>query len=119
VGLSRDPIWETVAEPVAYVRAVLAREAPDIPDGLIEAAPWQQVEVAISTLDVDEEMVAAHDADTAHLGRRDRVLGRIEAGETLPPLIALGSARRLVDGYARLRALRLLVVERAAVLVQT
>jgi hypothetical protein len=43
---------------------------------------------------------------------------RISAAEPIPPLIALGTDRLLVDGYARIRALRRLGISHASVLVQ-
>ncbi|SDS69880.1 ParB N-terminal domain-containing protein [Microlunatus soli] len=71
-----------------------------------------------SALSVDESMVARHDDDPVHQDRRDRFCQAIVSGEELPPLIAIGVDCRLVDGYARLRAARLLEIEDVSVLVQ-
>jgi hypothetical protein len=102
-----------------YVRTILAHEADDIPQSLIDRFPWcQQFDVDLAALDVDEGMVRRHDRQSVHLRRRDGFLERIRSGEPLPPLIALGGRRRLVDGYARLRALRLLGIASASVCVQ-
>jgi hypothetical protein len=111
--------WTTVADPETYVRQVLVREADDIPAALIDVLPWrQQYDLSLVDLSVDEEMVSRHDRTPLHLRRRDGFIERISAGESLPPLIALGADRFLVDGYARIRALRRLGIAAASVLVQ-
>ncbi|NYH92188.1 hypothetical protein [Actinopolymorpha rutila] len=50
--------------------------------------------------------------------RRDGFVERIRSGVHLPPLIVLGRELKLVDGYARYRALRLLGIGSAQVLRQ-
>ena len=64
-------------------------------------------------------MVADHDTSVVHRRRRDGFCGAIREGVQLPPLIAIGPERHLVDGYARLRALRMLAIDRASVIVQS
>jgi hypothetical protein len=111
--------WMTVADPESYVRRVLAREADDIPVALIDAFAWRQHhDLSLADLRVDENMVARHDRIPLHLERRDGFMERISAAEPIPPLIALGADRFLVDGYARIRALRRLGISHASVLVQ-
>lgn len=111
--------WIAVADPEGYVRRVLAREADDIPAALIDAFPWRQErDLSLVDLRVDEDMVARHDRIPLHRQRRDGFIERISAGEPIPPLIALGADRFLVDGYARIRALRRLGIGRASSIVQ-
>jgi len=112
--------WRRVDDAGRYVREVLAAEADDIPSGLIDRGRWCQVDgFALVDLTVDEAMVAGHDADATHRHRRDRFVEQMLAGEPIPPLIALGADRFLVDGYARLRAVRLLGESHASVLLQS
>ena len=105
-----------IEDPAAYAFAILTEEALDIPVELIAGRDWFQDSLTLEMLDVNEDMVARHDADPVQVARRDGFVARIRAGEPLPPLIALGANLHLVDGYARCRALRSLGVERAAVL---
>ena len=112
-------VWSTVGDVEVYVRKILSREANDIPQSLIDRRPWwQQFEVGLVSLEIDEVMVRWQDGLHVHLKRRDGFAERIRSGEPLPPLIALGDDRHLVDGCARLRALRLLDIESASVCVQ-
>lgn len=112
-------VWIKVGDVDLYVRNVLALEADDIPQSLIDVGPWhQQFEVGLVSLEIDEVMVRWQDGLHVHLKRRDGFAERIRSGEPLPPLIALGDHRHLVDGYARLRALRLLDIDSASVCVQ-
>lgn len=112
-------VWSTVGDVDLYVRRILSHEADDIPQSLIDRRPWwQQFDVALASLEIDEVMVGRHDRQPVHVRRRDGFVERIRSGEPLPPLIALGDHRHLVDGYARLRALRLLDIDSASVCVQ-
>ncbi len=110
--------WEVVGDPATYVRSVLDREAPDVPSAVVVEYDWSQCEVAVSELWADREMLERHDKDETHLRRRDNFVELIRTGKPILPLIALGPAMRLVDGYARYRALRLLGVDQAQVLRQ-
>lgn len=110
--------WEVVNDPSTYVRSVLDREAPDIPRTRVAECDWFQCEVPLSGLRPDREMLERHDNDETHVRRRDRFVELTLAGAPLLPLIALGDGMRLVDGYARYRALRLLGVDQAEVLRQ-
>ncbi|MGH7487782.1 MAG: hypothetical protein ACREMY_19595 [bacterium] len=111
--------WRAIAEVDVYVRGVLEREASEIPTVLIESHPWRQVpDLALSDLHVDESMVARHDDTALHQRRRDGFIALVTTGKPLLPLIALGCERHLVDGYARLRALRKLGVDAASVIIQ-
>lgn len=109
--------WLRVGDPEAYARRVLAAEAPEIPATLLEGGSWTEDTVSPSELAVDEPMIIEHDADPIHQDRRDRFRRAILAGAPLPPLIAIGPDRHLVDGYARLRAIRLLGVDEVAVVL--
>jgi ParB-like chromosome segregation protein Spo0J len=62
-------------------------------------------------------MVAEHDVNPIHRRRRDDFVVAIKSGLSLPPLIALGDSRQLVDGYARLRAARILELVDVEVIV--
>lgn len=73
----------------------------------------------MATLSIDEAMVGWQDRQAAPVRRRDGFVERIRSGEPLPPLIALGASRHLADGYARLRALRLLGIVSGSVRVQS
>lgn len=101
--------WLRPDDPAEYVRGVLKVEAPEIPDALL-AGPWSQIVLSLSDLRVNEAMVAEHDVNPIHRRRRDDFVDAIKKGVPLPPLIALGVRRDLVDGYARLRAARVLGV---------
>lgn len=112
-------VWSTVGDVEVYVRTVLSHEADDIPPSLIDLGPWQQeFDVRLASLAIDEVMVRWQDRQPAHVRRRDEFVERIRCAEPLPPLIALGDDRHLVDGYARLRALRLLTIDSASVCIQ-
>jgi hypothetical protein len=104
--------WLSVPDPTAYACEVLRREAPDIPERLITTHPWSQCEMALDAIRPDEAMLERH--DTSHVRRRDTFVEAIRAGRAIPPLIVLGG--KLVDGYARYRALRVLGVPVAQVL---
>lgn len=69
-------------------------------------------------LSVDEVLVTEHDAEPVHRQRRDRFRRAILMGAEMPPLIAVESDLHLVDGYARLRALRSLAIAEASVVRQ-
>lgn len=109
--------WQQVADPEAYVRAVLRNEAPDIPASKL-AGRWRQTEIADTALEVDQRMIAEHDANPVHQSRRDTFVALILDGGPIPPLIALGTRHYLVDGYARLRAARRLGVPTVEAIVQ-
>jgi hypothetical protein len=108
----------TVTDLAAFVRRIVDEEAPSV-EWLIEGHErWVQVEVPLAELDVDEALIARHDADALHCARRDRVLGALRDGAELPPLLAVPTDERdlwLIDGYARVRALRLMGVDRVQV----
>ena len=110
--------WEVIGDPAAYAVAILANEASDIPTELITSHDWFQDTLSLDTLDVNEDIVARHDADPIHVARRDGFVDRIRVGERISPLLVLGASLHLVDGYARCRALRSLGVPMAAVLRQ-
>lgn len=118
------PRWIDVDDPATFVRTVLAVEAPDIPDALVTAYAWTQTTMPLDVLRLDQAMLDRHDRDPVHIARRNGFVGRIRAGEPIPPLIVLGLEPRdgtepkLVDGYARYRALRLLGCAHASVLRQ-
>lgn len=113
-----EVLWQAIADPSAYALAILGEEASDIPVGLVTSHEWFQDSLDLATLDVNREIIARHDADSVHLARRDGFVGRILDGESIPPLIVLGTTLHLVDGYARWRALRALRIARASVLRQ-
>lgn len=110
--------WKHVADPDAYVALTLAREAGDIPRETIAARAWYAAELPLSSIKVDEAMVQRHDRDETHSARRDRFARTIERGDELLPLIVLGGELRLVDGYARYRACKMLGIERVRALRQ-
>ncbi|MET9023830.1 hypothetical protein ABZV93_28030 [Actinopolymorpha sp. NPDC004070] len=110
--------WDGVREPAAYVREVLGREAPEIPEALLNEYPWVQTELSLSDVRPDIGMLERHGRDDVHVRRRDGFVERIRSGVSIPPLILLGRDLKLVDGYARYRALRLLEVDSASVLAQ-
>lgn len=110
--------WTQVEDPESFALSVLQEEAPEIPAALLEGQSWEQVTLPLTDLFIDEAMVATHDAEVVHQQRRDRFRQAIREGVELPPLIAIKSNLRLVDGYARLRALRSLAVEHASVVRQ-
>lgn len=112
-----DIIWSHPRDPSEFARHVLHAEAPEIPAEKLDGR-WRQEIIPSDELAVNEEMVTEHDADPVHQARRDRFIAMIRAGEPLPPMIALGSDRYLVDGYARLRAARQLDLSDVAVIVQ-
>jgi hypothetical protein len=105
-----------VSDAATYVHDVLRQDAPEIPSDLYLGRDWIQGELELSALAPDQEMIARHDRQQRHVDRRDRFIAAIRSGTEIPPLIVLGPDRKLVDGYARIRALRLLGVERAQVL---
>lgn len=107
-----------VDDPAGFAGRVLRAEAPDIPEDKINRQPWALRTLRLEQVAVDEAMVALHDDDPVHLQRRDGFVQMARAGEPWPPLIALGVDRFLVDGYARIRALRLLSVGQALVVLQ-
>ena len=110
--------WAQVGSPESYALSVLREEAPEIPQRLLERRTWQQLMLPLTALFVDESMVADHETEAVHRIRRDRFRQAIHDGAELPPLIAIKSNRHLVDGYARLRALRSLAIEDASVVCQ-
>jgi hypothetical protein len=110
--------WKVIDDPSAFVVAILAEEASEIPVELITGHDWFQDTLNLKILEVNEDIVTMHDADPFHVARRDGFVNRIRAGESIAPLIALGATLHLVDGYARSRALRSLGIRRAAVLRQ-
>jgi hypothetical protein len=110
--------WKHVADPDAYVSLTLAREAGDIPRETIVARAWEVTELPVSNIEVDEGMVQRHDLDETQRARRDGFARAIERGDALLPLIVLGGELRLVDGYARYRACKMLGIERVRVLRQ-
>ena len=109
--------WLRPASASKFVRDVLQLEAPDIPVTKL-VGPWSQRALAITELLANEAMVAEHDADVVHRRRRDGFVSAFRSQEPVPPLIALGPERYLVDGYARLRAARLIGLRELEVLVQ-
>ena len=110
--------WVQISDAGTYARQVLREEASEIPVDLIEGRPWTQIMIEPSALLVDEQMIARHDDDPVHQERRDKFRQAILLGRDLPPLIAIGPNRHLVDGYARLRAVRLLKIHEVSVVVQ-
>lgn len=110
--------WVEVADPESFARRVLQAEAPEIPAALLEGRSWEQLVLPITDLTVDESMVAEHDASLVHQQRRDSFQNAIVEGAELPPLIAIKANLQLIDGYARLRALRALSVDHASVVRQ-
>jgi hypothetical protein len=111
--------WQTVGDPSAYVRSVLLEQAPDIPDALIVERPWLQEEIALAALAPDLEMIERHDSQARHIRRRDGFVAAVRGGAEIPPLIVLGKNHKLVDGYARYRALRFLGLDHGQVLRQS
>lgn len=107
--------WTNVDDPASFVRAVLAREAADIPPALYEDRDWFVDEVMLADLDIDRDLVARHDREQRHLERRDSFVRLVRGGQAIPPLIALGPDLRLVDGHAHYRALRILQIGTARV----
>lgn len=119
VSLGRVQVqWEVVDDPSAYVCDVLGREAPDIPSALVVGQEWFQDGVALAVLRPNRDLLDQQDQEPEHVQRRDAFVARIRAGEAIPPLIALGFDMKLVDGYARYRALRLLGVAHGQILRQ-
>lgn len=111
--------WLRISDAGSYARQILGEEAPEIPTDLIENRSWTQLTMSPDALLVDESMVAKHDADPVHQDRRDRFRQAILAGQELPPLIAIGPDRHLVDGYARIRAVRQLKIDDVSAIVQS
>lgn len=109
--------WLRPASASQFVRDVLRLEAPDIPAPKLDGL-WSQRTLAITELSVNEAMVAEHDVDAVHRRRRDGFVSAFRSQDPVPPLIALGPERYLVDGYARLRAARFLGLRELEVLVQ-
>jgi hypothetical protein len=100
-----------------FVRHIVDEETPSI-EVLVEPhKTWEQVDLAINELAIDDDLIARHDSDPRHCARRDHWLGVIERGAVIPPLLAvpLGSRLCLVDGYARFRALRAAGITTASV----
>ena len=100
--------WQTIAQPDACVAAICASECADIPADLLCGA-WFADSLRITDIQVDEVIVARHDADLQHIARRDAFVALIQRGHPIPSLIVLRCARGeryLIDGYARFRALR-------------
>lgn len=110
--------WISVDDPESFARDVLQDEAPEIPVSVLKGRSWEQVRLPLLNLTVDELMVAEHDAEPVHRHRRDRFRHAILMGAELPPLIVVKSDLHLVDGYARLRALRSLAIEEVSVVRQ-
>ena len=108
--------WRPVEDPDSYVHRVLSTEAPEIPGNVIPTTGWVQARVMLDEIDIDLELIERHDRAELHQGRRDSFIAAVRSGVPLPPLILLGGQRRLVDGYARYRALRALGVAEAEVL---
>lgn len=110
--------WITVTDLASFVRRIVDEETPSV-DGLVEGYQrWVQADVSVGELDLDEALIARHDADPLHCARRDRVLQALHAGAELPPLLAVPTGERrlwLIDGYARVRALRVMGVDRVQV----
>jgi len=111
--------WLQISDAGSYARRILNEEAPEIPTDLVENGSWTQETMSPADLLVDESMVARHDDDPLHQDRRDGFSQAILSGEELPPLIAIGPDRHLVDGYARLRAVRQLEINEVSVIVQS
>lgn len=108
-----------IADAGTYAQRILREEAPEISAAVIEGRGWTQTLLTPDDVLVDEAMIARHDADPVHQERRDRFRQAILSGQELPPLIAVGPDRHLVDGYARLRAVRLFKIEDVSVIIQT
>lgn len=111
-------VWLQIGDPAAYVRHVLNQETPDIPADRVTAHDWVQTSLTVDALQVDSDMITAHDSEPVHIDRRDRFIASITARDPIPPLIALGAELFLVDGYARYRALRSLGLSQVSVLRQ-
>lgn len=111
-------VWQRIDDIDKYVVETLSREAPDIPQALIDLAPWC---VEITTLDmikVDHMMIDRHNIQSIHIKRSDAFILSCK-NKVLPlPLIVLGRDMFLVDGYARYRALRKLDVANVKVIKQ-
>jgi hypothetical protein len=110
--------WTCPEDPAAYVREVLALEASEIPRSLYEGSTWVVDDVALTDLAIDRGLLAEHDGDEVHVRRRDNFVRMMRGGALILPLIALGSRRQLVDGYARYRALQVLGVPSGLVCLQ-
>jgi hypothetical protein len=109
--------WLRPEDPSDFVHVVLQLEAPDIPAAKLDG-PWIQRVVPAEQLAVNEAMVAEHDATPEHQQRRDGFVNSFRTGVPVLPLIALGAERYLVDGYARIRAARLVGLRDVEALVQ-
>ncbi len=107
-----------MSNPNTFVRETLAAEASDISVEVLTKYKWIADELPIDDLIVDSDLMTRHDDDPIHLERRNSVEARISAGDPILPLIVLGPAMYLVDGYARYRALRRLHVDQVQVLRQ-
>lgn len=109
--------WALVAEPREFAWRVIHAETPSVGAVIDPEWEWQQVEVPLSRLMADEDLITRHDDEPLHCRRRDHFLGVIDSGATIPPLLAsvAGAHLQLIDGYARFRALRARGIESASV----
>lgn len=110
--------WVTVENIEEYVKKTLAAEADDIPQSLINEAPWILVEVKSSKIHPNAQMIDDHNQDPIHISRKDNFINMIKNGEAILPLIVLGKNLSLVDGYARFRAFRDLEITKIQVFKQ-
>lgn len=101
-----DIRWKRVDNIEEYVKKTLAREANDIPQAEINAAPWTLTEVKFLEINTNSQLIEDHDKDPIHISRKNNFIDMIKNGEEILPLIILGKDLNLVDGYARFRALR-------------
>lgn len=108
--------WSRVADLRSFATAALQADAPDVLPIVDGAGAWLLDRVPISALQVDGAMVARHEARALHRRRRDGFVDLVLSGNEVPPLLVLGDELALVDGYARMRALRVLGQEHALVI---
>ncbi|NMB56879.1 hypothetical protein GYA19_03000 [Candidatus Beckwithbacteria bacterium] len=110
--------WASIPNISSYVKQTLAKEASDIPLAKINFYPWHLLEMPLSSLKVDQDLINRHDKEELHIQRKLNFINMIKKGEAILPLIALGSDYFLIDGYARFRVLRDLGIEKAEIICQ-
>jgi hypothetical protein len=111
-------VWQRIDDIYDYVTDTLSQEAPDIPEHLVDQAPWYVETIDLDKIKVDQEMVDCHDIQAIHIKRRDDFVLSCKSRRPILPLIVLGKDKFLVDGYARYRALRMLNVAQVSVIRQ-
>ena len=98
-----------------FVMSHLSKEASDIPEEKIEGMIWELKELDIKDITWDNKLAREHETQEVHIHRKEFQKDWMSSGKPVKPLIVMYDNNWLVDGYARLRALKSLCIKKVKV----